>query len=66
MDIKYNELTLEQLKDINKKSTAAIASFEKRKKKEAIFKATTIAKEAGFSSLQELIESQPKKRKLFE
>ena len=28
MDINYNELTLEQLKEINKKSAAAIADFE--------------------------------------
>ena len=47
MDINYNELTLEQLKEINKKSAAAIADFENRRKKDAIQKATEIAKAAG-------------------
>ena len=47
MDINYNELSLEQLKEINKKSAAAIADFENRRKKEAIQKATEIAKAAG-------------------
>jgi DNA-binding protein H-NS len=53
MDINYNELSLEQLKEINKKSAAAIADFENRRKKDAIQKATEIAKAAGFASLED-------------
>ena len=63
MDINYNELTLEQLKEINKKSAAAIADFESRRKKEAIQKATEIAKAAGFSSLEDMLAAQPAKRR---
>lgn len=62
MDINYNELTLEQLKDINRQSAKAIASFEDRQKKEAILKATEIAKAAGFSSLEDMVAAQPTKR----
>jgi DNA-binding protein H-NS len=62
MDINYNELTLEQLKEVNKKSAAAIADFESRRKKNAIQKATEIAKAAGFSSLEDMLAAQPAKR----
>ena len=62
MDINFNELTLEQLKEINKKSAAAIADFENRRKKEAIQKATEIAKAAGFASLEDMLAAQPAKR----
>ena len=61
MDINYNELTLEQLKEINKKSAAAIANFENRRKKDAIQKATEIAKAAGFASLEDMMAAQPAK-----
>jgi DNA-binding protein H-NS len=61
MDINYNELTLEQLKEINKKSAAAIADFESRRKKDAIAKATEIAKAAGFGSLEEMVAAKPAK-----
>ena len=62
MDINYDELTLGQLKDINRQSAKAIASFEDRQKKEAFSKANEIAKAAGFSSLEEMIAAQPAKR----
>lgn len=58
----YNELTLEQLKEINKKSAAAIADFESRRKKDAIQKATEIAKAVGFSSLEDMLAIQSAKR----
>lgn len=61
MDIDYNALPLDQLKEINKKSAAAIASYENRTRKEAVSKATEIAKAAGFSSLEEMMASQPAK-----
>lgn len=61
MEIDYNTLTLEQLKDINRKSAAAIKSFETRTRKEAVAKATEIAKAAGFASLEEMIANQPAK-----
>ena len=63
MDINYNELSLEQLKEINKKSAAAIADFENRRKKNAIQKATEIAKAAGFASLEDMLAAQPAKQK---
>lgn len=63
MDINYNDLSLEQLKEINKKSAAAIADFENRRKKEAIQKATEIAKAAGFASLEDMLAAQPVKQK---
>lgn len=62
MDINYNELSLEDLKEINRKSAAAIADHESRQKKQAIQKATEIARAAGFSSLEEMIAAQPAKR----
>lgn len=61
MDINYTDLTLEQLKEINKRSAAAIADFESRQKKAALAKATEIAKAAGFSSLQDMLAAQPAK-----
>lgn len=61
MDIDYNGLTLAQLKEINRKSAAAIASFEQRARKDAIAKATEIAKAAGFGSIEDMISSQPAK-----
>ena len=38
MDINYNELTLEQLKEINRKSAAAVADFKSRRKKDGILR----------------------------
>ena len=61
MDIDYNALSLDQLKEINKKSAAAISSYENRQRKEAVSKAIEIAKAAGFSSLEEMMASQPAK-----
>ena len=61
MDIDYNTLTLEQLKEINRKSAAAITSYEGRARKEALAKATEIAKAAGFASLEDMMAAQPAK-----
>ena len=61
MDIDYNTLTLEQLKEINRKSAAAITSHEGRTRKDAIAKATEIAKAAGFASLEDMMAAQPAK-----
>ncbi len=59
MDIDYNALTLEQLKEINRKSAAAIKSYENRTRKETIAQAIEIAKAAGFASLEEMVAIQP-------
>lgn len=59
MDIDYNSLTLDQLKEINRKSAAAIASYESRTRKEAIAKATEIARAAGFASLEDMVAAKP-------
>nr|WP_237168693.1 H-NS histone family protein [Paracoccus shandongensis] len=40
-------------------SAAAIKSFETRTRKEAITKATEIAKAAGFASLEDMMAAQP-------
>ena len=53
-DIDWNALSLEELKDIQKKATKAIESFEARKKQEALAKLEAKAAEMGFT-LKELI-----------
>lgn len=61
MDIDYDALTLEQLKEINRRSAAAIKGYETRSRKEAIARATEIARAAGFASLDEMVAAQPVK-----
>lgn len=61
MDLDYNALSLDQLKELNKKSAVAIADYENRRRKEAVSKVTEIAKAAGFSSLEEMMASLPAK-----
>lgn len=63
MDIDYNSLSLAELKEINKKSAAAIASYEVRQRKDAIAKANEIAKQAGFPNLEAMLAATPAKRK---
>lgn len=49
MDIDINKLTLKELRDLQSQVTKAIASFEDRKKKEALATLEETAKELGFS-----------------
>mgnify|MGYP001804047214 CR=1 FL=1 len=49
MDIKWDDLSLEELKDIQKQATKAINSFEARKRKEALAAVEAKAAEMGFS-----------------
>ncbi|WP_299587701.1 H-NS histone family protein [uncultured Tateyamaria sp.] len=49
MDIKWDDLSLEELKDIQKQATKAINSFEARKRKEALTAVEAKAAEMGFS-----------------
>ena len=48
-DIKWDMLSLDELKDIQKKAAKAIASFEARKRKEALAAVEAKAAEMGFS-----------------
>ncbi|WP_412565246.1 H-NS family nucleoid-associated regulatory protein [Thalassobius sp. MITS945101] len=48
-DIDLNALSLAELKSLEKKVTKAIASFEDRKKKEALSELEAKAKELGYS-----------------
>ncbi|MEL6465494.1 MAG: H-NS histone family protein [Pseudomonadota bacterium] len=52
-DINWDALSLDELKDIQKKATKAIESFEARKRKEALAAVEAKAAEMGFS-LREL------------
>lgn len=48
--------------EIKKNSELAIADYQTRQRKEAVAKATEIAKAAGFSSLENLLAAQPIKK----
>lgn len=48
-DINWDALSLDDLKDIQKKATKAIESFEARKRKEALAAVEAKAAEMGFS-----------------
>ncbi|WP_299752065.1 H-NS histone family protein [uncultured Tateyamaria sp.] len=54
-DIDWDALSLDELKDIQKKATKAIESFEARKRKEALAAVQAKAAEMGFS-LSELTD----------
>ena len=54
IEIGWNKLSLNELKDIQKQAAKTIASFEDRKKKEALAALKTTAGEMGFS-LNELV-----------
>ena len=62
MQIDYNSLSLDQLKEIKKNSELAIADYQTRQRKEAVAKATEIAKAAGFSSLENMLAAQSTKK----
>lgn len=49
MDIKWDALSLDELKDIRAKATKAIDGFEARKRKEALAAVEAKAAEMGFS-----------------
>ncbi len=48
-NIKWDKLSLDELKDIQKEAAKAIASFEARKRKEALAAVEAKAAEMGFS-----------------
>ena len=48
-DVDWDALSLDELKDIQKKATKAIESFEARKRKEALAAVQAKAAEMGFS-----------------
>lgn len=62
MDLNLNAMSLRELKDLHTHVTRAIASYEDRKKKEALAELEEKAREMGFS-LAELTGAQiPRKR----
>lgn len=56
LDIKLEDLRLEELKSLRKRIDGAIASYEDRRKKQALDAAAQAAKDHGFT-LQELTNS---------
>lgn len=62
-DFDYDKLSLEELEQIQKDVTKAIASYHSRKRKEARAKLDAVAKEFGFSSADELVGNKPAKAK---
>lgn len=59
----YDQLSLEELEQIEKEVKKAIASFHDRKRKEAIAKMNEVAKELGFSSATDVLGTEPSKKK---
>ena len=57
MAIKLDKMSLEELKALKKQVEAAIAGFEKRRKKEALAAAQKAAQEHGFS-LDEILSAK--------
>jgi DNA-binding protein H-NS len=60
MDIDLNDLSLRELKDLQARVGRAIASYEDRKKKEALTELEEKAREMGYS-LTELLAAQGQK-----
>lgn len=58
MDLDLNTLSLKDLKDLNAKSAKAIATFEDRRRKEALSELEEKARSLGFS-LSELTGAAP-------
>ena len=57
----YDTLSLEELQQIQKDVDKAIKSFQARKRKEAKAKLDAVAKEFGFSSVEDLVGDKPAK-----
>lgn len=55
-EIDLNSLTLQELKKLEKQVAAAVASFEKRQRAEALVKVEEFAKSLGYS-LRQLMDS---------
>jgi DNA-binding protein H-NS len=62
MEIDVNSMSLRDLKELHAKTARAIASFEERRKKEAIRELDEKARELGFS-LEELIGVNPARKR---
>ncbi|MCR9157817.1 MAG: H-NS histone family protein [Rhodobacteraceae bacterium] len=59
----YETLSLDELEQIQKDVTKAIALYHSRKRKEAKAKLDAVAKEFGFSSAEDLVGDKPTKAK---
>lgn len=62
MDINLNTLSLKELKDLQSQVARAIASYEERKKKEALAELEEKAREMGFSLSELTGMAQARKR----
>ena len=62
-DFDYDSLSLQELEQIQKDVTKAIKSFQIRHRKEAKAKLDAVAKEFGFSSVDDLVGDKPVKTK---
>ncbi|NPD14287.1 H-NS histone family protein [Xinfangfangia sp. D13-10-4-6] len=63
MELDLNTLDLKELKSLQTRVARAIATFEDRRKKEALSKLDEAARELGFASLAELTgTAAPRKR----
>ena len=62
MSINLDDLSLKELKDLQAKVSRAIASFEDRKKKQALAELEEKAREMGFSLAELTGASAPRKR----
>ena len=62
-DFDYDSLSLQELEQIQKDVTKAIKSFQIRHRKEAKAKLDAVAKEFGFSSVDDLFGDKPAKAK---
>ncbi|MCE6959300.1 H-NS histone family protein [Cereibacter sphaeroides] len=64
MDIDLNSLTLPELKALNSRVAKAIATFDDRRRKDAMTELEIVARSMGFSSLAEVVGmSAPKGRR---
>lgn len=61
----YDQLSLQELEQIERDVKKAIASFHDRKRKEAIAKMNEVAKELGFSSATDVLGTEATRKKSY-
>ncbi|WP_169053215.1 H-NS histone family protein [Falsirhodobacter xinxiangensis] len=62
MDMELNNLSLKELKDLQSRVGKAIATYEDRRKREALTQLEASARDLGFS-LSELVDAQTQKKR---
>lgn len=63
-EIDYQTLNLDELKQMKKDVANAIAEYDSRRRKEALERINNIARELGFTSAAEILDTEKAKRKL--